>query len=68
MIEILHFVPMVLTALYFCWNSNAHKMVRRICKAEGLVITILIVLLCVGCWQMFWIIRLNPSLAKKLSH
>ena len=67
MFEILHILPMVITALWFCWSSNAHKVVRRIYKAEGLFITILIVLLCIGCWQMFWLIRLNPSLAKDLT-
>ena len=67
MIDILYFLPMVLTALYFCLSSNAHKMVRKIYKAEGIFSTILIVLLCIGCWQLFWIIRLNPSLAIKLS-
>ena len=66
MFEILHILPMVLTALYFCWNTKAHKMVKRIHKAEGLIITILVVLLCVGCWQLFWVNRLNPSLAKIL--
>jgi phosphoglycerol transferase MdoB-like AlkP superfamily enzyme len=65
---IFYFIPMVLTALYFCLSSNAHKMVRKICKAEGIFITILIVLLCIGCFQLFWLIRLNPSLAKELSH
>jgi phosphoglycerol transferase MdoB-like AlkP superfamily enzyme len=68
MFEILHLLPIVLTALYFCWSSNAHKMVRKIYKAEGIFLTILIVLLCIGCWQLFWVIRVNPSLAKELSH
>lgn len=63
MLEILHFIPIVFTALYFCYNSNAHKIMQRMYKAEGLIITILVVTLCIGCWQMFWIIRLNPSLA-----
>lgn len=67
MMELLHILLMVLTAIYFCCNSNAHKMVRKICEAEGLIITILVVILCIGCWQMFWVIRLNPSLAKKLT-
>jgi hypothetical protein len=66
--EILNVLALVLTALYFCWSSNAHKIVRRICEAEGLVITILIVLLCVGCWELFWVIRFSPSIAKELSH
>lgn len=70
MFEILYFmlesVPMVLTALYFCLSSNAHRIMQRIRKDEGLVITILIVTLCIGCWQMFWIIRFNPSIADKL--
>jgi hypothetical protein len=66
--EIINALAIVLTTLYFCLSSNAHKMVRRICEEEGLVITILIVLLCIGCWQMFWVIRLSPSLAKELSH
>lgn len=64
--EILHILPMVLTALYFCWSSNAHKMMQRLRKAEGLFVTILVVLLCIGCWQLFWIIRFNPSIADKL--
>ena len=68
MFEILHLLPMVVTALYFCWNSNAHEMVQRIHKAEGLIITFFVVLLCIGCWQLFWIIRLNPSLAKTLTY
>jgi phosphoglycerol transferase MdoB-like AlkP superfamily enzyme len=68
MFEILHFLPIVLTALYFCWSSNAHKMVRKIRNTEGLFLTILIVVLCIGCWQLFWVIRFNPSLAKELSH
>lgn len=68
MFGILHFLPMVLTALYFCWSSNAHKMVRKIRKTEGLFLTILIVVLCIGCWQLFLVIRFNPSLAKELSH
>jgi DMSO/TMAO reductase YedYZ heme-binding membrane subunit len=67
MMEILHFIPMVLTALYFCWSSNAHKIVRKIYKAEGLILTIIIVSLCIGCWQLFWIIRLDPPLAKELT-
>lgn len=66
MFEILHFVPMVLTLLYFCYNSNAHKIMQRIRKDEGLVITILVVTLFIGCWQLFWIIRFNPSIADKL--
>jgi hypothetical protein len=65
---ILTVLGLVLTVIYFCCNSNAHKMVRRICEVEGLIITILIVILCIGCWQFFWLIRLNPSLAKELSH
>lgn len=68
MFDILHLLPIVVTALYFCWNSNAHKIVKGIHKAEGLIITILIILLCIGCWQLFWIIRLNPSLAKTLTY
>ena len=67
MLEILHILPMVLTALWFCWSSNAHKMVRRIYKTERLMLTIIIVSLCIGCWQLFWIIRLDPSLAKDLT-
>jgi hypothetical protein len=64
--EILDVLLMVITALYFCWSSNAHKMMQRICKAEGLVITIMVVVLCIGCWQLFWVIQVNPSLADKL--
>ncbi len=66
MMEILHILPMVLTLLYFCYNSKAHKMTQRIYKDEGLFATIIIVSLCIGCWQLFWIIRFNPSIADKL--
>lgn len=66
MLEILHILPMVLTLLYFCYNPNAHKMMKRIHKDEGLFATIIIVTLFIGCWQLFWIIRLNPSIAKKI--
>jgi hypothetical protein len=67
MMEILHILPIVLTSLYFCLSSNAHKMMEKIYEDEGIFAVILIVILCIGCWQLFWIIRLNPSIAKKLS-
>ena len=66
MLEILDPLLIVLTALYFCWSSNAHKMMQRICKTEGLFITILVVLLFIGCWPLFWSIYLNPSIAEKM--
>ena len=65
---LLNILPMVLTALWVCWSSNAHKMMQRICKDEGLLITILVMLLCIGCWQLFWIIRLNSSIAENMKH
>lgn len=67
MMEILHILPMVLTAMYFCCCSNVHKMVQKIHKDEGLIAVILTVMLCIGCWQLFWIIHFNPSISKKLS-
>ncbi len=66
MFEILHILPVVLTSLYFCLSSNAHKMVQRIYEDEGPFAAIIVVLLCIGCWQLFWIIRFNPSIADKL--
>lgn len=66
--EIINVLAIVLTALYFCWSSNAHKMTQKIYKAEGLFATILVVILCIGCWQLFWVIRLNSAIAEKLSH
>lgn len=67
MMEFLHILPMVLTAIYFCCNSNAHKMVQSIYEDEGLFAAFIIVTLCIGCWQLFWIILFNPSIAKKLA-
>lgn len=66
MFAIIHVLPMVLTALYFCCSSNAYKIMQGIRKDEGLIVTILVVLLFIGCWQLFWIIRLNPSIAKNI--
>jgi hypothetical protein len=65
--NILHILPVVLTILYFCCSSIAHEMVRRIYKDDGLFATVITVMLCIGCWQLFWIIHFNPSIAKKLS-
>ena len=67
MLEIIHQIPIVLTAMYFCWSSNAHKMIRRIYKDEGLFAAIITVMLCIGCWQLFWILHFNPSIAMKIS-
>jgi hypothetical protein len=41
-------------------------MVQSIYEDEGLFATIIVVTLCIGCWQLFWIILFNPSIAKKL--
>jgi hypothetical protein len=41
-------------------------MVQSIYEDEGLFATIIVVTLCIVCWQLFWIILFNPSIAKKL--
>ena len=66
MLEFIHIVPVILTALYFCLSSNAYKIVKRIYEDEGPFATIITVMLCVGCWQLFWILYFNPSIVEKL--
>ena len=62
----LHILPMAFTAAYFLGSTRVYQNLKRIKKENGLFITIVFMILSVGCWQLFWLIHLSPAIADNM--
>ena len=65
-LTVLNVIPMILTIVYFLNSAKVYQMLKRIKKENGLFIMIIFIMLSIGCWQLFWLVHLSPSIADSM--
>ena len=66
LLMVLDVIPITLTIVYFLYSTRVYQNLKRIKKENGLYVTIIFMILCVGCWPLFWLIHLSPSIADNM--
>jgi hypothetical protein len=66
LLMILVVIPMTLTAVYFLCSTRVYQNLKRIKKENGRFITIVFMILCIGCWPLFWFVHISPSIADNM--
>ena len=66
LLMVLDVMPMTLTSVYFLCSTRVYQNLKRIKKESGLYVTIIFIILSIGCWPLFWLIHLSPWIADNM--